>query len=119
MSISRWSAAPMKQVAPCRPIGKTLSSQNRLGKRCVSKTKRPLPDAERIAAAIVADLAPSCARIQVAGSVRRRTEVVGDIEIVAIPRYAPANLLWEHLHAGDAYRFTKEDRALCPVGPLH
>jgi hypothetical protein len=59
--------------------------------------------------------------------VRRRTEVVGDIEIVAIPRYAPAglfgdcaaNLLWEHLHAGDAYRFTKADRALCLVGPLH
>ena len=83
----------------------------------MSKTQRPLPDAERIAAAIVADLAPSCARIQVAGSVRRRKEVVGDIEIVAIPRYAPAglfgdctaNLLWEHLRASDAYRFTKGD----------
>jgi DNA polymerase/3'-5' exonuclease PolX len=93
----------------------------------VSKTQRPLPEAERVAAAIVADLAPFCARIQVAGSVRRRKEVVGDIELVAIPRYTPsglfgactANLLWEHLHASDAYRFTKEDRALCPVGPLH
>jgi hypothetical protein len=59
--------------------------------------------------------------------VRWRTEVVGDIEIVAIPRYAPAglfgdctaNLLWEHLHAGDAYRFTKRDPALCPASPLH
>src|SRR5438067_1158328 len=100
-------------------------------RRRVSKTQRPLPDAERIAAAIVADLAPSCARIQVAGSVRQRKEVVGDIELVAIPRYAPAglfgdctaNLLWEHLHAGDAYRFTKGDH---PAGryyqlalPLH
>jgi DNA polymerase/3'-5' exonuclease PolX len=93
----------------------------------VSKTQRPLPDAERIAAARVADLAPAHARIQVAGSVRRRTEVVGDIELVAIPRYAPAgllgdctaNLLWEHLHASDAYRFTMEDRAPCPVRPLH
>jgi DNA polymerase (family 10) len=97
----------------------------------VSKTKRPLPDAERIATAIVADLAPSCVRIQVAGSVRRRKEVVGDIEIVAIPRYAPAGLfgdctanrLWEHLHVSDAYRFTKGDH---PAGryyqlalPLH
>jgi hypothetical protein len=71
----------------------------------VSKTQRPLLDAERIAAAIVADLAPSCARIQVAGSVRRRKEVVGDIEVVVIPRDAPAglfgdctaNLLWVHL----------------------
>jgi len=85
----------------------------------VSKTQRPLPDAERIAAAIVADLTPFCDRIQVAGSVRRRKEVVGDIEIVAIPRYRPAglfgdctaNLLWEHLHASDAYRFTKGDHA--------
>ena len=85
--------------------------------RVVSKTQRPLPEAERIAAAIVADLAPCCDRIQVAGSVRRRTEVVGDIDVVAIPRYAPAglfgdctaNLLWEHLHASDAYRFTKGD----------
>ena len=51
----------------------------------MSKTKRPLADAERIAAAIVADLAPFCARIQVAGSVRRRKEAVGDIELVAIP----------------------------------
>jgi DNA polymerase/3'-5' exonuclease PolX len=98
-------------------VGKTLWSQHLLGKQRVSKTQRPLPEAERIAAAIMADLAPSCARIQVAGSVRRRKEAVGDIELVAIPRYAPAglfgdctaNLLWEHLHASDAYRFTKGD----------
>ena len=93
----------------------------------MSKTQRPLPDAERIAAAIVADLAPFCARIQVAGSVRRHKAVVGDIEIVAIPRYAPtgffgdctanllgdctANLLCEHLHASDSYRVTKGDHA--------
>src|SRR5438128_74037 len=109
----------MKQVAPCQAIGKALSSQNLLGKRRVSKTKRPLREAERIAAAIVADLAPSCARIQVAGSVRRRKAVIDDIEIEAIPRHAPAglfgdctaNLLWEHLHATDAYRFTKGDHA--------
>jgi DNA polymerase/3'-5' exonuclease PolX len=83
----------------------------------VSKIQRPLPEAARIAAAIAADLAPYCDRIQIAGSVRRRKEVVGDIEMVAIPRYAPAglfgdctaNLLWEHLHASDAYRFAKGD----------
>jgi DNA polymerase/3'-5' exonuclease PolX len=57
----------------------------------VSKTQWPLPEAERIAAARVADLAPAYTRIQVAGSVRRRTEVVGDIEMVAIPCYAPAS----------------------------
>jgi hypothetical protein len=83
----------------------------------VSKTEWSLPEAERIAAAIVPDLAPSCERIQVAVSVRRRKEVVGDIEVVAIPRYAPAglfgdctaNLLWEHPHASDAYGFSKGD----------
>ena len=50
---------------------------------------------------------------------RPSKEVVGDIERVAIPRYAPAglvgdctaNLHWEYLHAGDAYRFTKGDHA--------
>ena len=84
----------------------------------MSKTWRPLAEAERIAAALVADLEPHCARIAVAGSVRRRKEQVGDIELVAIPRYAPAglfgdrttNLLWERLHArADAYRFVKGD----------
>jgi DNA polymerase/3'-5' exonuclease PolX len=117
MSTSRWPAGSMKQVAPCQPTGHTHSLQNRSGKRHVSKIQRPLAEAERIAAAIVADLAPFCARIEIAGSVRRRKEVVGDIELVAIPRYAPAglfghctaNLLWEHLHASDAYRFTKGD----------
>jgi DNA polymerase/3'-5' exonuclease PolX len=83
----------------------------------MSKTRRPLAEAERIAAALVADLEPHCTRIAIAGSVRRRKEQVGDIELVAIPRYEPAGLfgdraanrLWEHLHARDAYRFTKGD----------
>jgi len=83
----------------------------------VSKTGRPLAEAERIASALVADLEPYCARIAIAGSVRRRKEQVGDIEFVAIPRYEPAglfgdrtaNALWEHLHTSDAYRFTKGD----------
>ena len=43
----------------------------------MSKTERSLPEAERSAAASVANLAPSCARIQVADLVRRRKEVVG------------------------------------------
>ncbi len=83
----------------------------------MSKTQRPLAEAERIAAMIVSDLAPFCERIQVAGSVRRRKESVGDVELVAVPRYEPAglfgdrsaNTLWAHLHACDAYRFSKGD----------
>jgi len=83
----------------------------------MSKTKRSLAEAEQIAAAIVADLAPFCERIAIAGSVRRKREMVGDIELVAIPCLEAAglfgdrttNLLWQHLHAGDTYRFTKGD----------
>ncbi len=83
----------------------------------MSKAQRPLAEAERVAAALVADLEPYCARIATAGSVRRRKVQVGDIELVAIPRYEPAGLfgdraanrLWEHLHTSDAYRFTKGD----------
>ncbi len=83
----------------------------------MSKTRRPLAEAGRIAGEIVADLTPWCERIAIAGSVRRGRETVGDIELVAIPRYEPAglfgdlraNALWAHLHAGDAYRFVKGD----------
>jgi DNA polymerase/3'-5' exonuclease PolX len=85
--------------------------------RFMSKTQRPLAEADEIASAIILDLLPVCERIQVAGSVRRRQERVGDIELVAIPRYEPAglfgdqrtNALWAHLHASGAYHFTKGD----------
>ena len=76
----------------------------------MSKTQRPLPEAERIAAAIVADLAPSCDRIQVAGSVRRRKEVVGDIELVLMPHHAPAGLF-------GAARPTSSGRTCTPATP--
>jgi DNA polymerase (family 10) len=83
----------------------------------MSKTQWPLADAEQIATAIVGDLGPYCDRIAIAGSVRRKKEMVGDIELVAIPRYVAAglfgdrtaNLLWQHLHAGETYHFTKGD----------
>lgn len=85
----------------------------------MGKAQWPLAEAERIASAIIADLLPVCTRIQVAGSVRRRKELVGDIELVAIPRYEPAGLfgdreqsaLWAHLHGRDTYRFTKGDHS--------
>ncbi len=46
----------------------------------MSKTARPLAEAEAIASAIVADLDPFCMRIATAGSIRRRKEMVGDEE---------------------------------------
>jgi len=75
----------------------------------------PLAEAARIAALVVADLAPYCERIEIAGSVRRRKEIVGDIELVAIPRYElgglfathPVNALWAYLEESTIYRLVK------------
>ena len=53
-------------------------------------TKIPLAAADRIAHALVEELAPACERIKVAGSVLRRKPLVGDIEIVCEPRMVEA-----------------------------
>jgi DNA polymerase/3'-5' exonuclease PolX len=45
-----------------------------------------LDQATAIAERIKAQLAPHCDRIEIAGSIRRRKNEVGDIEIVAIPK---------------------------------
>lgn len=45
-----------------------------------------LANAQRVADAIVAEFAPGCERIEIAGSIRRKKEIVNDIEIVAIPK---------------------------------
>jgi len=46
-----------------------------------------LSQALPIAQSIREHLAPACYRIEIAGSIRRRCAQVGDIELVAIPRY--------------------------------
>jgi DNA polymerase/3'-5' exonuclease PolX len=86
------------------------------------KTRFPLRHAARLAEDLAFALSPACERIAVAGSVRRASPDVADIEIVAAPRFAPSpdlfgggaprNLLWEALdakgasyeRAGDKYR---------------
>jgi len=50
------------------------------------KSKMPYTEARALADQLVAQLAPACERIEVAGSIRRKKEEVGDIEIVAIPK---------------------------------
>lgn len=45
-----------------------------------------LEHADMLARAIVAKLRPHCERIEIAGSIRRRKPLVGDIEIVCIPK---------------------------------
>lgn len=83
---------------------------------------RPLAEGRRIAAALVAEFAPACHRIEIAGSIRREKPEVSDIEIVAIPRtqekekpaaqvslFEPSaveriNLLWERIEAASMSR---------------
>ena len=48
--------------------------------------KYPYLEALKIAQNVLARLAPHCERIEIAGSIRRQKEDVGDIEIVAIPK---------------------------------
>jgi DNA polymerase/3'-5' exonuclease PolX len=45
-----------------------------------------LAGAQKLAAAVVAALSPGCDRIEIAGSIRRESPDVGDIEIVAVPK---------------------------------
>lgn len=56
--------------------------------------KQPYALMENIARLLVAKLQPACQRIEIAGSIRRRSPMVSDIEIVAIPIPIP-NLIGE------------------------
>ena len=49
-------------------------------------TRLPLAEAQHIAGQIYGQLDPSCERLAIAGSIRRRKPDIGDIELVAIPR---------------------------------
>lgn len=50
----------------------------------------PLGAALRLADAIRSELIGACERIEVGGSIRREVERVGDVELIAVPRYRPA-----------------------------
>ncbi len=54
------------------------------------KTKLKLAQALPLAEKIKDALSPACERIEIAGSIRRRQPIVGDIELVAIPKLCPA-----------------------------
>lgn len=49
------------------------------------KTKKLYAEALQVAEKLVDWLAPACDRIVIAGSIRRRCDLIGDIELVAIP----------------------------------
>lgn len=50
------------------------------------KIELPLDDAQFIAGELVAAMEPYCDRIAIAGSIRRKKPVCGDIEVVCIPK---------------------------------
>lgn len=56
--------------------------------------KQPYATMEYTARLLVAKLEPACQRIEIAGSIRRRSPMVSDIEIVAVPIPIP-NLIGE------------------------
>ena len=49
-------------------------------------TRMPLVRANALARSVIAELGRGCERIEIAGSIRRCKEDVGDIELVAIPK---------------------------------
>lgn len=70
----------------------------------MAKSKFPLQEAEEIAKEILAILEPFCLKIQIAGSIRRRKPLVGDIEILYIPKSGEApspGSLFADLHSED------------------
>lgn len=52
----------------------------------MAKTKITYQAAVNLAERIIKELSPVCAKIEVAGSVRRQKKMIGDIEIVCIPK---------------------------------
>lgn len=71
-------------------------------------TRLPLADAQHIAGQIYGQLDPSCERLAIAGSIRRGRADVGDIELVAIPRFIEEpSSLW-----GDTSQVSLLSRAL-------
>lgn len=73
--------------------------------------KRPFTEALTIAQKIVAGIADTCTEVVIAGSIRRRKAVIGDIEIVAIPKGDQLyQLLDEKLEAGTIRHITPRKR---------
>lgn len=90
------------------------------------KAEIPYKDAKEIADKLVLLLSPHCVRIQIAGSIRREKQIVGDIEIVAIPKPYQNGLFedgiasvvnqWEKVKGELQYGKTKYTQRILPSG---
>lgn len=74
-------------------------------------TKTPYVAVLPVAQRLLAALAPYCERIELAGSIRRQKPLVGDIELVAIPR-RPRDLLGEPIPGPTALDRFLDERAV-------
>lgn len=57
-----------------------------------TKTKLPIIQAATLAQDIAMRLLPYCERLEIAGSIRRGKAEIGDIELIAIPKYSEVDL---------------------------
>lgn len=62
----------------------------------MTKSYVPLIQAEEFAGELIIALRDSCERIQIAGSIRRQRSMIGDIEIIAIPKVRYVTDLFGH-----------------------
>ncbi len=90
--------------------------------------KYPYSEARAMALDILEQLRPHCIRAEIAGSIRRKRPLVGDIEIVAIPKpYSTGGLFsdygiatvvnqWEKVKGDMVYGKTKYTQRILPNG---
>ena len=64
----------------------------------MAKLKLSFQDALAQAQNLTHILVPSCARLQIAGSIRRQCPHIGDIELVAIPHYDPLTDIFNEVY---------------------
>lgn len=88
----------------------------------------PYAEAYAIALDVLEQLRPHCIRAEIAGSIRRKKAMVGDIEIVAIPKpYSTGGLFndngiatvvnqWEKVRGNMEYGKTKYTQRILPSG---
>ena len=63
-----------------------------------AKWRWPLAQAERVGQELVEALGPSCERIEIAGSIRRRQPDVGDVELLCISRVGETVALGNNIY---------------------
>jgi DNA polymerase/3'-5' exonuclease PolX len=90
------------------------------------KAEIPYREAKDIADKLVLLLSPHCYRIEIAGSIRREKDIVGDVEIVCIPKPYQTGLFedgiaeivnqWQKVKGELEYGKTKYTQRILPEG---